>query len=208
MRMLTAALPFAGFYGSGHDAELAYAMDAMFSNDQGDPNPGLTARVSGSCHWPAVHRAYAKEFAESYCVEVGIRDARFESIDSPKFYNFETDRLFIELPLDEVHRMMRETSTASLNQVAADRHTSRSGFISFYSPDWRSWGDVASWDHNQFQTLIEVYALSTQGEQEKADLMEHARANGRFEDWIATNTPGIERLYHVHDYLRTREARP
>jgi hypothetical protein len=207
MRMRTAALPFAGFYGSGHDAELDYAMEAMFSNDPGDPNPGLSIRVSGRGHWPAVHRAYAKAFAESYCEEVGIRDARFASIDSPKFYNFETDRLFIELPLDEVQRMMREASSAALDQVAGERHTSRSGFISFYSPDWRTWGDVASWDHNQLQTLIETYALSTQGEQEKADLMEHARVNDRFEDWIATNTPEIERLYHVHDYLRTREAR-
>ena len=34
-------------------------------------------------------------------------------MDSPKFYNFETDRLFIELPLEEAQRMMRETSTAS-----------------------------------------------------------------------------------------------
>jgi len=39
--MLTAALPFAGFYGSQHHAELDYAMEAMFSNDQGDPAPGL-----------------------------------------------------------------------------------------------------------------------------------------------------------------------
>lgn len=207
MRMLTAALPFAGFYGSGHDAELDYAMRAMFSNDQGDPNPGLTTRVSGSCHWPAVHRAYAKEFAESYCEEVQIRDARFASRNSPKFYNFETDRLFIEPPLEEAQRMMREASPAALDQVACERNTSRSGVISFYSPDWRTWGDAANWAHNQLQTLIEAYALSTQGEQEKPDLMEHARANGHFEDWIATNTPEIERLYHVHDYLRTREAR-
>jgi hypothetical protein len=207
MQIFTAALPFAGFYGSEHDAELDYALKAMFSNGRGDPNSGLAARVSGTCHWPAVFRAYAKEFAESYCEEVGIRDARFESIDSPKFYNFETDRLFIELPLEEAQRMMREASPAALDQVACERHTSRSGFISFYSPDWRTWGDAANWDHNQLQTLIEAYALSTQGEQEKADLMEHARANGRFEDWIATNTPEIERLYHVHDYLRSREAR-
>lgn len=138
MRMLTAALPFAGLYGSGHDAELDYAMEAMFSNDQSDPNPGLTTRVSGNCHWPAVQRAYAKEFAESYCEEVQIRDAQFASMDSSKFYNFETDRLFIELPLEEAQRMMQEASPAALDQVACKRHTSRSCFISFYSPDWRT----------------------------------------------------------------------
>lgn len=208
MQMLTAALPFTGFYGSEHDAGLEYAVGAIFSDDQGDPNSGLAARVSGGCHWLAVHRVYAKEFAESYCKEIGIRDARFESMDSPRFYNFETDRLFIELPLDEVQRMMRETSTASLGKAAADRHTSRSGFISFYSPDWRTWGDVASWDHNQLQTLIEAYVRDTQGEVEDAQLMDGARENGHLEEWISDNTPGIERLYRIYDYLRTREGRP
>jgi hypothetical protein len=81
---------------------------------------------------------------------------------------------------------MRETSTDSLDQVAGERHTSRSGFISFYSPDWRTWGDVTNWDHNQLR---------------------NARGNGRLEDWIADNTPGIDRLRRIHDYLRAREAR-
>lgn len=207
MRMLIAALPFAGFYGSQHDAELDYALEAMFSNDQGDPNPGLIDRVSGTCHWSAVHRAYAKAFAECFCNEVGIHRARFESVDSPKFYNFETDRVFIELPLEEVKRMMRETSTASLDEVAIERHTSRSGFISSYSPDWKTWGDVTSWDHNQLQTLVDAHVRDTQGELEEACLMENARGNGRLQDWIADNTPGIDRLCRIHDYLRAREAR-
>jgi hypothetical protein len=207
MHMLLAALPFTGFYGSQHDAELDYAIEAMFSNDQGDSNPCLTDRVSGACHWSAVHRAYAKEFAESFCEEVGIHRARFESMDSPKFYNFETDRLFIELPLEEAQRIMRETSTTSLAQVAGERHTSRSGFISFYSPDWRTWGDVTSWDHNQLQTLVEAHVRDTQGELEEVCLMENARGNGRLEDWISDNTQGIDRLRRIHDYLRAREAR-
>ena len=207
MKMLTSSLPFAGFYGSQHDAELDYATEAMFANDQGERNAGLAARVSGTCHWTGVHWAYAKEFAECFCEEVGIRQARFESMDSPKFYNFETDRLFIELPLEETRRILRETSPASLDLVAGERHTSRSGFISFYSPDWRTWGDVTSWDHNQLQTLVEAHVRDTQGELEEAFLMENARGNGRLEDWIADNTPEIERLYRIHDYLRTREAR-
>jgi hypothetical protein len=33
MTMLIAALPFAGFYGFQHDADLNYALEAMFCND-------------------------------------------------------------------------------------------------------------------------------------------------------------------------------
>jgi len=208
MQTSLATLPFAGFYDSSHDAELDYAMESMFSNDQGDPNPGLTDRVRCTCRWHAVHLAYAKEFAKSYCEEVGIQLTRFESLDSPRFYNFETDRLFIELPLEEIQRLRRETSTVSLDRVAAERHTSRSGFISFYSPDWRTWSDMGSWDHNQLQTLVEAYVHDTRGELEETQLLDSARGNGQLVEWISDNTPEIERLYRIHDYLRIRETRP
>lgn len=207
MPMLTAALPFAGFYGTQHDADLNYALQAMFCNDQGDSCLGVTDRVSGVCGWPAVHRAYAGEFAEAYCEEAGVNGARFESVDFPTFYNFETDRVFIELPPEEARRMMRATSLASLDQVARDRHTSRSGFISFYSANWRTWGELEGWDHNQLQTLIEAYVQDTRSELDETGLMEGARCNGRMERWVESNTPGIERLYRIHDYLRRREER-
>lgn len=62
-------------------------------------------------------------------------------------------------------------------------------------------------EHNQLQTLLEAYVQDTQGDLDEACLMENARGNGRLEEWIADNTPGIERLFRVHDYLRVREAR-
>lgn len=207
MTMLTATLPFAGFYGSQHDTDLSYAVESMFCNGQGDSCPGLADRVSRACDWRAVHRAFAREFAETYCEEAGIDDARFESMDSPAFYNFETDRVFIELAPEEARWMMRATSPTSLDRVARNRHTSRSGFISFYSADWRTWGDVEGWDHNQLQTLIEAYVQDTRNELDEAGLMEGARCNGRIEAWVESNTPGIERLYRVHGYLRRREER-
>jgi len=46
MKMLTAALPLAGLYGSQHNAERDYAMEAIFANSHGERNPGLAARVS------------------------------------------------------------------------------------------------------------------------------------------------------------------
>lgn len=103
--------------------------------------------------------------------------------------------------------MMHATSSASLDQAARDRHMSRSGFISFYSADWRSWGEVEGWDHNQLQTLIEAYVQDTRSEPDETGLMESARCNERIEGWVESNTPGIERLYRIHDYLRRREER-
>lgn len=46
--MLT-TIPFAGFYESSHDANLDYALESIFWNDQGDTNSGLVARVYDTC---------------------------------------------------------------------------------------------------------------------------------------------------------------
>jgi hypothetical protein len=102
---------------------------------------------------------------------------------------------------------MDGTQLETLDRIAAARHTSRSGFISFYSPDWRSWGEIESWDHNQLETLLEAYIDDNLGSFEELDAMEHARCNGVMENWIAYNTPDIERLYKIAGYLRQREGR-
>jgi len=186
-QLLAACIPFAGFYGSAHDAQLDYAAQSMFSDDQGDANRGLVERLTYSCSWHDVQKSYAARFVEEYCEAVGF-EACFESMQSPKFYNFETDRIFVTLAATE------------------ERHTSRSGFISFYTSDWRQWGEVETWDHNQLQTMIEAYAADMADEVDEVHLMEDAWCNGNIESWIENNTPGIERLYRVHEYLRTRDA--
>jgi len=206
--LLTALIPFAGFYGSHHDAELDYTAERMLADESGEPVRGLTDRLTYSCDWRAVHTEYAKRFAEEYCEAVGIAGAAFESMSSPREYNFTTDRIFIKLPLEEAQRMLREVSRETMHTVAGERHLSRSGFISFYSANWQTWGEVYKWDHNQLQTLIEAYARDMADEVDELYLMSSASENGQLESWIESNTPDITRLYRVHDYLRTRETRP
>lgn len=204
--ILTAGLPFAGFYCSNHDAELDFTAERMFSDDCGDPNRGLLDRLTYSCKWHEVQVEYAKRYVEAYCEAVGI-DACFHEMSSPKEYNFTTDRVFVNIALPEVERMLREVSMDTMDAVAGERHTSRSGFISFYSANWQSWGAVYTWDHNQLQTLIEAYVRDLADEVDEMHLMSSAFENGMAEQWIENNTPDISRLYRVHDYLRTREAR-
>jgi hypothetical protein len=204
-QLLAACIPFAGFYGSAHDAQLDYAAQSMFSDDQGDANRGLVERLTYSCSWHDVQKSYAARFVEEYCEAVGF-EACFESMQSPKFYNFETDRIFVTLAATEARRMFENISPGTMTEKAEERHTSRSGFISFYTSDWRQWGEVETWDHNQLQTMIEAYAADMADEVDEVHLMEDAWCNGNIESWIENNTPGIERLYRVHEYLRTRDA--
>lgn len=81
----------------------------------------------------------------------------FARVVSPREYNFRTDELCVFVRPDLWAQMMSEVRPEDMDRIAAARHTSRSGFISFYSSDWRSWGDVADYDDVQRDTLFRAW---------------------------------------------------
>lgn len=208
--MLT-TIPFSGFYNSFHDADLDDALDQMFTNWETDArNDKLRDRAFDKCQWGLVQAnyaaAYVKALADTF--KVGLT---FVRVDSPREYNFETDRIFCEISLDEVKRLRAETSEKPFRDLARELFTTRSGFVSFYSPDVDDWGDIEGWDLNQVGTLVRAY-LEEQHDDEwtegtEIDLMESARTNGRLDEWIVLATPGIDRLLTIHDYLEDRKGR-
>ena len=133
---MLATIPFSGFYESVH-------MDAL--EREGEEFPGAD--------WRKVFFSYAKAYATEY-LHAACIVGEFESLESPREYNFSTDRIFVDIPADEVRRMLATVDMETLAQVAKDRHTTRPGFISFYSPQVGDWGSVETWDCNQLETLI------------------------------------------------------
>lgn len=91
----------------------------------------------------------------------------FESMDSPREYNFTTDRLYAHVPLAIMRHLFKQSKAekhATLADVIAERFTSRDGFISHYSRHLADWLEkpFADWDHNEFGTLL-VAALRMAG---------------------------------------------
>jgi hypothetical protein len=91
----------------------------------------------------------------------------FESMSSPPFYNFETDRLFCMIPMASVQMMFDQSAKeghSTLAKVIAERHTSRSGFASSYDNTLSEWlaKSLEDWDHNELETLL-IAALTTVG---------------------------------------------
>lgn len=84
---------------------------------------------------------------------------KFESMSSPREYNFETDRLFAFVSLRIMRELFKRSKAekhATLAAVIRQRFTSRSGFISHYSnylADWLA-KPLADWDHNELATLL------------------------------------------------------
>jgi hypothetical protein len=207
-------LPFAGFYGGAHDAEVDNAFDQMMQDREGR---GITApdrlyhMALDAVSWGDVYRDYARVYAETF-LHIHELTGRFVAMTSPKFYNFETDRVFVEIDRPSLAKIIRGTDPETLARIAADRHTSRSGFISFYSPDWKTWGRVSTWDHNQLETLLLAYLETERGEKwdfwAEMDVMEGARCNGYLDQWIWDNAgPDLARAVNAWDYLQDRQAR-
>jgi hypothetical protein len=173
---LLVRIPFAGFYESWYSGEVDRAEEQeveywperqredgiaeelqISERDYAD----LLFRFSDySDAYRTIAAQYVPEFSHAVkeATEFDLR-LRFESMTSPRFYNFETDRLFAYIPLSIVRAMFKESVANShkhLGDVIAERHTSRSGFCSFYTNVPREWLDkpVRDWDHNELETLM------------------------------------------------------
>lgn len=201
-------IPFSGFYCSIHDSNIDDAVERMFTDNSGEPNTGLAGRLYQICDFRAVRREYAKRYAEAFAREFGLPSLTFKLVDSPREYNFTTDRIFCTISEDDIATMMSKTPREKLEARAREDFTSRSGFISFYSPEITDWPPLAYWDHNQLACLLEAYVDEQAGDSfDEAALMEDAQCNGVLDGWIADNTDGIGRLYTVASYLCARADR-
>lgn len=207
-------IPFMGFYQSRLDWEFDRAFEQMFQDSNGcNINSELHNRAWNMVDFSFAYRDAAKDWAEWFIFELKLDGAKFVTVESPREYNFETDRVFIDVPESEVQRIYAETDRVILDRIAAELFTSRSGFISFYDSDVNQWGDVSDWDHNQLYALILSY-IETRGDYNDADDMqdswlESCSSNGDFDSWIWNNndTPEFRRLVNIADYLKNRADR-
>ncbi len=91
----------------------------------------------------------------------------WESMTSPREYNFETDRVFAWVPTSVVELLFERSKAAEhkvLAKVIKDTFTSYDGFISFYSNDLDKWleNPLSEWDHNELGTLISAAIIANE----------------------------------------------
>ena len=209
------SIPFQGFYNSIHDSNLDYGVEQMFTDRESgsNRNGGLEAKLHWDCDWSKVHLAYATEYAECFAWEFKLPSLKMTELQSPKEYNFTTDRIFCDISEADVIFLRSNTDECGLRELAREKFTSRSGFYSYYDPDIDNWGPLLEWDLNQVGTLVEAYVNQETNSSDGFDgwaehsLMENAFGNNFIEDIVGDATPNIERLYKIHDYLETRAAR-
>lgn len=101
--------------------------------------------------------------------------AKFSIMTSPREYNFETDRLFVDVSaafLKRLFKMSKADNHDTLRATIEGRFTSYDGFISSYSNSLSSWLEtpLLEWDYNELGTLL-IACLELEGDD--SDLMEN-----------------------------------
>ncbi len=124
------------------------------------------------CRWAD----YQNDIAKAYCVIVEdyFNDSQvlhdgvlldYSHIWSPKYYNFETDRLYCDLTINapEAIRYLADHAE-EFEKYLTERFKSRDGFISFMSYDPVDWMDASEWDSRHPGHVLEFILLNEYGQ--------------------------------------------
>ncbi len=165
-------LPFAGFYESVHGQQLddAQERDAEhFASSDNEDYPNAVGMEESDLNdilfqmadyrkgFEKYARDYVSAFAGYVKQETGVDlGLEFEKLESPREYNFDTDRIFAYIPVSVLGTLKSVVSLENLAEVIKERHESRIGFASFYTTDIEAWNakPLADWDHNELCTLL------------------------------------------------------
>lgn len=205
-------IPFAGFYHSIHDGEIDREIEIQidyFAEEAGYDIPeSLANRLWMTADFGNCRLNYASAYVETFLAEFDL-EGNFDGMESPRSYDFGTDRVFAKLSRKSIAKLWRETDKRSLTRIAGERHTSRSGFISLYTPRWRDWGRLSNWDHNQLCTLLTAW-LESQGvdwdQWKEFELVEDLNGNGWISEWICESAEYTKTL-DIMGYLIERSKR-
>ena len=174
MNKLESTIPFDGFYNSyiSSDIEHQIGQQIEWDSDMYDLNEDEQQVLEDS--YLSVNRvSFYNEIAEHYTdlyidalnerLEGFTLNAKFNLLTSPREYNFETDRIFIDIERDHAIDFIKYTIKnykKELENKIKERFTSRSGFWSHYKNELDLWTkDFKEWDCNMIGTCFELFDL-------------------------------------------------
>ena len=180
MNKLESTIPFDGFYESFISADIDHQIeqDTEYYSELYDLNEFEEELLCNSFLNINSYKFYnqiAKDYTNFYIDDLNAKlnyaypdkgftlKATYKCLESPREYNFETDRIFIEIEenhaVDFIEHIVQNYKK-ELKQKIEDRFTSISGFISFYKNSLDLWTkDFKEWDCNMIGTCFELFDL-------------------------------------------------
>ena len=174
MNKLESTIPFDGFYESFISDDIDYQIGQQIEWDIDIYDLNENEQQILWDNYLSVNRSYLyNQIAEDYTnfyIEILNRrlkgftlKAKFNLLTSPREYNFETDRIFIDIEKNHAIDFIKyiiKNYKKELEKKIKDRFTSRSGFNSFYKNSLDLWTkDFKEWDCNMIGTCFELFDL-------------------------------------------------
>lgn len=199
-------IPFCGFYYSEYSDLIDSVIDNYFTDDHGEVNKAISEKVFDNTDYKAVYTYAAKIYTEYLADELEIA-VKFKELVSPKYYNFETDRIFCDIELTEVERIYKAVDKNILEARVKANFTSYDGFLSHYSNKLESWpSELSEWDHNQIGTLLESFIIWVKGDFDFDYYEVEERLNNQLYEYI-TDFDKYAKLAHYLNDRQYRESR-
>ena len=106
---------------------------------------------------------YFKDELSDFFKSIGVLSLEFIKVDSPKYYNYSTDKLVCDIKIDKnvfIHEL-RKYDFGNWEQFLKDNFTSYNCFISFYPNDPNEWTELIAEkfedDNVIIETLLQFY---------------------------------------------------
>ena len=191
-------VPFSGFYNSIHDEKLIDLLEETLRDDHGDISfPNIFRELHNAMNWEVAQNQYADSWVAHLRIEFDIEGMEFDRLESPREYNFSTDRVFAKIPIEQVKRIDAEVDRTELAELVKERLAPRSGFMPFYSNDVDDWPiDIADWDHNRLSLLLECWLTRNGDEMQELEMgfVDGDSEWDSFLDSVAEHSPGLPLL--------------
>ena len=133
-------IPFSGFYNSVHDSiidsALEYESECYADSDKAND---IILDLLNINHYNKIREELSKVFVEGinelFWYEYDIKlDLEFDSLKSPRFYNYSTDEIYCYIDNDKINELVALLDNENdFIEVLKDKYQSRDGFIVFDS---------------------------------------------------------------------------
>lgn len=153
---------FGGFYDSLHSD----VIDCQIERDYEYFSESQKWDITGDDHWDSVvwsetNESYGKAYIDRLNNKLDL-NLKFKGIFSPKFYNYSTDKLIVDISDSDIDFIMEDIHNINFVDYVNDRLKSRDGFKSYYddgnkTPFDNLFLNAFDYDNEAYEHLLELY---------------------------------------------------